>query len=199
MERWQDVLEFWFGDTRVSSYPPAERLHLWFEKSEATDRLIEGRFGCDLERAEAGALFDWERFARGRLALIVLLDQFSRNIHRGTPRAFASDDKVLALCLDGIAQKMDTQLTLIERVFFYLPMEHSEDLSIQRCSVQTYKQLIAHAPRERISSFQSFLDYAVKHCEVIERFGRFPHRNAILGRASTPEEIAFLARPGSSF
>ncbi len=195
--RIEEILHFWFGDLQTINLE--ERIELWFGGSEETDRLIRDKFGPDLLRAISGELAHWEETPRGSLALIILLDQFSRNIYRNTPRAFAQDEMALGICLRGMDQGKDLALDLLERVFFYLPMEHSEDLEIQRKSVKAFESLVKAAPPEMKKTFESFLDYAVRHYIIIEKFGRFPHRNEILGRASTPEELEFLTQPGSSF
>src|SRR5690606_32287203 len=136
---------------------------------------------------------------QGRLALIILLDQFPRNMYRETPQAFAFDAKARALTLEGLQAGDDQALRPIERVFFYLPLEHAEDLALQHRCVELFETLAASLPEETRKSFDGFTDFARKHRVIVERFGRFPHRNAILGRESTDEEIAFLRTPGSSF
>jgi uncharacterized protein (DUF924 family) len=137
--------------------------------------------------------------SRGRLALILLLDQLPRSIHRGTPEAFAQDAAARQVADSGLAAGADRLLRPIERLFFYLPFEHSEDLADQHRSVRLFRELGESVLESQRDVFSGFLDYAVRHREVIERFGRFPHRNRILGRESTPEELAFLEEPGSSF
>ncbi len=136
---------------------------------------------------------------RGRLALILLLDQLPRAIYRGTPRAFEKDDKALGLAREGLQLKMDHHLRYIERLFFLLPLEHAEDLDAQQQSVRRFLELEAEVAPPLRPAFGGFVEYAVRHRDVIERFGRFPHRNEILGRESTAEEEAFLKEPGSSF
>jgi uncharacterized protein (DUF924 family) len=131
--------------------------------------------------------------------MVVVLDQFPRNIYRGQPRAFAYDDKALAITLEGIGQAVDRRLGLHERAFFYLPLEHSESLEIQDRSVERYASLVLSQPLEQREPARNYLNYAWQHYEIIKRFGRYPHRNAILGRPSTPEESEFLQQPGSSF
>ena len=176
-----DVLAYWFA-------PGPERTARWFRGDAATDADVRGRFASTLESAARGELDGWTATPRGRLALIVVLDQFSRNVHRGTPRAFAQDARALALCLDGLARGDDRALAPDERAFFYLPLEHAEDAAMQARSVACFEALAAEAP-----GAAGFLDYAHEHRDVIARFGRFPHRNATLGRRSTPDEEAFLA------
>jgi uncharacterized protein (DUF924 family) len=197
MNRIEEILHFWFGD--LQNLNLEERLKLWFGGDEETDNLIGSKFESDLSSAIHGELVQWEETPKGCLALIVLLDQFSRNIYRDTPRAFTQDGVALGLCLRGIDQGKDLVLSPIERTFFYLPMEHSEDVEIQRRSVQAFGSLIEVVPSEMKKTYEGFLDYAERHRAIIERFGRFPHRNAILGRVSTPEELEFLKQPGSSF
>jgi uncharacterized protein (DUF924 family) len=141
----------------------------------------------------------WLQFPESRLAAIITLDQLSRNIYRGMPTAFASDQLALSWSLSGIDAGMDKQLRPIERVFFYMPMEHAENLGVQRQSVWHFQQLIKIVPDSDKEIFAGFLDFAEKHAAVIERFGRFPHRNVILGRESTPDELDYLSQPGSGF
>lgn len=131
--------------------------------------------------------------------MILLTDQFPRSIYRDSPRAFAYDAKALAWSLDGVQERVDLKLRSIERVFFYLPLEHAESLQYQEQSVKHFRELLDEVGPDLKPIFQSYLDYAVRHRDIIARFGRFPHRNKILGRKSTPEELAFLALPGSSF
>ncbi|MGH8727176.1 MAG: DUF924 family protein [Burkholderiales bacterium] len=198
-DSFEEILDFWFGDFSVPDYPPRERSQLWFGKSESDDRLIRERFSATLERAARGEYDGWKSDPRGRLALILVFDQFPRNIYRDTPRAFAFDPKAQALATEGIEQGSDTALNPFDRVFFYLPLEHAEDPQLQRKSVERYRRLIEEAPPELLAKLSGYLDYAVRHAQVIERFGRFPHRNRILGRVSTPQETEYLKEPGSSF
>jgi uncharacterized protein (DUF924 family) len=173
---------------------------LWWGKSDATDALIRDRFGPLLAAADAGSLDNWTESADGRLALILVTDQFTRTIGRGTPAAFALDAQARTLCRAGIEQGHDQALLPIQRVFFYLPLEHSEHLDHQRWCVDLMKALVREAeePADR-TTFEGYVDFAEAHLRIIERFARFPHRNAILGRDSTREEIEFLQQPGSSF
>lgn len=194
-----DILRFWFGARAPGAPVDAERFALWFMKSPETDGVIRARFEADVLAAAAGERDAWGGSAEGALALIVLLDQFPRNIYRDAPRAFAFDSQALALSLDGQARGLDLALDVPERGFFYLPMEHAESAEMQERSVAAFARLAASAPPEHAALAANFHDYAIRHRDVIARFGRYPHRNAILGRPSTPEEIEFLKQPGSSF
>ena len=194
------ILDFWFGSSWESGRPvPGARLKLWFGGEKETDRLISERFGTCLERARSGDCEAWLASARGRLALILVLDQFTRNIHRGSPAAFAEDDRALDICLNGLERGDDLLLPPLGRAFFYLPLEHAENLAIQDRSVAAFRELCRLAPATQRQTFASFFDYALRHREVIVRFGRYPHRNAILGRKSSAAEREFLKQPGSSF
>lgn len=195
----EDVLDFWFGGLREGEPVPPERFRLWFGGAEATDRQIRERFAAAVERAAAGACDGWRASARGALALIILLDQFPRNIHRGSPRAYALDDKAREFCLAGLDAGQDRELITIERAFFYLPLEHAEDKALQQRSVAAFAELLRQAPGPLREVCRGFLDYAERHRAIIERFGRFPHRNAPLSRSSTADEASFLREPGSSF
>jgi uncharacterized protein (DUF924 family) len=188
--RAQAVLEFWFGEAAAEPAAVARQYPLWFGAADETDNLIRRRFGADQAAAAAGELDGWAATPRGRLALIVLLDQFSRNLHRRRPEAFAQDARALALTREGLRLGHDQALAPMERGFFYLPLEHAEELAAQEQSVACYRRLLAEAGwREPL---QGMLDYAVDHHDTIRRFGRFPHRNAVLERESTAEERAYL-------
>lgn len=193
------VLEFWFGTCDPDGAIDPTRREMWFKSGAQHDDEIRSRFGGLHERASRGALDAWAATARGRLALIVILDQFSRHIHRGMAQAFAQDPAAQELTIAGIDDGIDRELAPVQRSFFYLPLEHAEDRALQARSVECYERLAATVADRWLKDYESFLDYARRHRDVIERFGRFPHRNAALGRASTPEEIAFLEQPGSSF
>ncbi len=193
------ILTFWFGRLAGPQAYPADKAPLWFKKSQATDDLIRERFGALVARAQRDELRDWASTPRTALALVVLLDQFSRNIYRETPAAFAGDALTVPLVLAALDRDEDRELALIERVFLYLPLEHSESLEHQDRSVAAFERLLAEADADFRPHAEGFLDYAVRHREVIARFGRFPHRNQILGRTSTPAELDYLAQPGSGF
>lgn len=193
------ILTYWFGDLQNEEDYPHMQSKIWFAGGNAVDEEIEKSFGYLVQDAVDHKLDGWKEIPQGRLALIILIDQFSRNIFRGKPEAFAGDVKAQELCLEGLALKVDLQLLPIERVFFYLPLEHAEDLALQRLSVLKFQQLAESVAFPVRSHFNSFTNYAVRHCEIIEKFARFPHRNNVLGRVSTLEEVEFLKGPNSSF
>ena len=193
------ILDFWFGSNPDDGVVAKEKSALWWSKSSEIDGEIRQRFESSVIRAAAGELSDWQWTAEGRLALILLMDQFPRNLYRDSPGAFAHDSKALAWSLEGIGQGMDIKLRPIERVFFYLPLEHSEALEHQEQAVMHFRKLLDAVGADRKDIFTEYLDFAVRHRDIIARFGRFPHRNKILGRESTAEESVFLAEPGSSF
>lgn len=193
------ILEFWFGPPAGDTATAQARRRLWWAKDATIDAGIRGRFGALVEAAAASRHDAWAEDPRGRLALILLFDQFPRNMYRDTPRAFAYDALARELALAGIAAGADQQLRAIERVFCYLPLEHAESLELQDRCVALFTALAAGVPEADQPVFAGYLDYAVRHREVIRRFGRFPHRNRILKRASTAEEEKFLQEPGSSF
>jgi uncharacterized protein (DUF924 family) len=194
-----DLLDFWFGDNPDDVAVAEAKAELWWGHRQETDELLQLKFGAAASAAAADVLDHWTGSPRGRLALILLLDQLPRAIHRTTPAAFAQDAKARAVAERGLESGADRLLRPIERLFFYLPFEHSEDLADQNRSVELYRELVKSVPTAQRETFAGFVDYAVRHRDVIARFGRFPHRNLILGRDSTPEEQAFLERPGSSF
>ncbi|HEV8051172.1 MAG TPA: DUF924 family protein [Parachlamydiaceae bacterium] len=195
----QEVLEYWFGPLQTADDYPEGKSKLWFGGGNAIDNDIRNCFGKLVEAAIRNELDAWKETPKGRLALLILLDQFTRNIYRGSPEAFAYDGIAQKLVLEGIAQGQDQSLLPVERVFFYLPLEHSEDMGIQKLSVEKFHSVISLVPAAQVSHFISFKDYAQRHYDIIAQFGRYPHRNAILGRKSTPEEIEFLKGPNSSF
>ena len=189
------VLDFWFG-------PPDDPGHarprdMWFKKDDGFDALIRSRFGPLIERALVGGIDDWLSSPvqpLPALARVIVLDQFTRNVWRGSARAFAGDAMALQTARALVASGADRALSSVQRSFVYLPFEHAEDLSHQRTAVQLYQQLAADDP-DRAAA----VEWAQRHLDVVARFGRFPHRNLALGRASTPEELAYLATPGAGF
>jgi len=174
------VLSFWFNELSQEQ---------WFKKDAALDAEIAARFGSTLQEAERCELYRWRRTPEGRLAEIIVLDQFSRNIYRDKPQAFANDALALALAQEAVAHCLDNQLTTVQRAFLYMPYMHSESSAIHNIAMQLFDQ----------PGLENNLDFEVKHRDIIARFGRYPHRNELLGRTSSAEELAFLQQPGSSF
>ena len=189
----QDVLDFWFGAPGSAAHGQPQRA--WFVKNDDFDATIRARFGAAIDAALAGGLREWDdEGPQGVLARILVLDQFTRNAHRDTPRSFEGDALALAAARQLVDSGADKALAPLQRAFVYMPFEHAEDAYMQERAVELFSVLAAEYP-----GFDDMLDYAHRHRGVIARFGRFPHRNAILGRASTPEEAAFLRQPGSRF
>jgi uncharacterized protein (DUF924 family) len=195
----QAILDYWFGANADDGAVAKEKGALWWKSDPAVDEELRRIFADGVESAGRNELDEWASTPRGLLALILLSDQLTRNIHRNTPRAFAFDPIARAHCREGIARGFDMRLRPIERVFHYLPLEHSELLADQDDSVRLFSDLARDAGAQTKELFAGYLRFAERHREIIERFGRFPHRNRILGRESTAEEIAFLQTPGSSF
>ena len=175
-----EILQFWFEQIDRA---------LWFKKDSDFDQLLRDRFGVLHTQASLGELSVWRDSARGRLAEIIVLDQFSRNLFRDHAKAFAQDGMALVLAQEAVRLGMDTTLTAQERVFLYMPYMHSESKLVHEMAVELFTR----------NGIQNNLDYELKHKAIIDRFGRYPHRNSVLSRESTPEELAFLAQPGSSF
>jgi uncharacterized protein (DUF924 family) len=188
MKKAKTILDFWFGAPGTPEHGKPRKI--WFEKNAAFDAELRTRFGALHGAAVEGRIDAWQATPQGALALIVLLDQLSRNIHRDTPLAFAADGHAQTVARNSIARRFDRALTPIERGFIYLPFEHAEDLALQRLSLRLFASLRGGA---------ADMEYPRRHYEIVARFGRFPHRNQILGRQSTEEEIAFLKQPGSGF
>ena len=180
MSKYNDVIAFWFDEIDSK---------FWWKKEDDFDRLIQSRFGEVLESAEKCELYRWRENEVGRLAEIIVLDQFSRNIYRDTPMAFTNDSLALGLAQECVALGLDKKLTGSKRSFLYMPYMHSESKVIHEEAVSLFEE----------NGVQSNLDFELKHKVIIDRFGRYPHRNRILSRESTPEELEFLSRPGSSF
>jgi uncharacterized protein (DUF924 family) len=176
----QDVLSFWFKEIDPKQ---------WWVKDEAFDQLITDKFLALHQRANLCELFEWRSTIQGRLAEIIVLDQFSRNIFRGKPQSFSSDALALGLAQEAISLNIHHELTAIERSFLYMPFMHSESLSIHEVALALYKN----------NGIEANIDFEIKHRDIIVKFGRYPHRNSILDRKSSPEELAFLQQPGSSF
>ena len=190
--RAREVLDCWFGAPGDPDFGAARKI--WFRRNRAFDEMLRQRFGSLIDEALQGALDSWTRTPLGALALVIVLDQFSRNCHRGSARAFAGDTMALRVAQQMIATGADRQLPGVHhRAFAYLPFEHDEAMESQRESLRLFKALDEEAPDA------DYYRSAVRHAQIIERFGHFPHRNKLLERASTDEEIAFLREPGSSF
>ncbi|CAI8907442.1 DUF924 domain-containing protein [Pseudomonas sp. IT-P12] len=196
---WQPLLDWWFGTSGSAQEVAAQKGKLWFGKRDSQDLEARERFGEWVEQALAGGLTDWAQRPGGWLALVLLLDQLPRMIFRDSPKAFSGDLRAQKLVAQGIAADFDRQLKPIQRVFIYLVFEHCENLAVQNEAVSRFIDLVAEQPEGERAVFADNLDYAERHRKVIARFGRFPHRNAVLGRESTAEELEFLAGPGSRF
>ncbi len=191
MSQAEKILDFWFDQPGQQSYGKPRQI--WFAKKPEFDLEVRSRFLSDYEQAATGNLDEWKNSPLSCLALILLLDQFPRNMFRGTAQAFATDWQALSTAQYAVAQAYDRELLSVQRWFIYCPFEHSENLEHQNQAVALFGQL-GDDPDSADT-----INYAIRHREVILRFGRFPHRNEILGRASTPEEEEFLKQPGSSF
>jgi uncharacterized protein (DUF924 family) len=185
-----DVLDFWYDDASKA---------MWFDRSDAFDATVRERFGDTLTHALRGDLDSWAASPEGWLALLIVRDQFSRNLYRDDARAWAGDPDTQVIALDGIARGDDQRLSPLQRVFAYMPLEHAESMVLQTHCVHLFERLIAGLLEAERPSFQSYLQFARRHHDVVAQFGRFPHRNAILGRADTPAEQAYLATPGAGF
>lgn len=189
----EELLEFWFGNGQE------DRSALWFGSSAETDAICRSRFGDTWHAAVAGDVDAWKTAPRSNLAWVVLIDQLSRNLHRGTAAAFAHDALALEAAAAAVRRRDEAHLSPVERVFLYLPFEHSESLADQDECVRLFRGLLDAFPPEQRERAEMFLAFAEKHRDVIRQFGRYPHRNAVLGRTSTPEEIAYLEGGGARF
>ncbi|NQD91513.1 DUF924 domain-containing protein [Pseudomonas sp. CrR25] len=196
---WQPLLDWWFGPMTGAANVAAARSGLWFGKKDSQDREARERFGGQVEQALAGGLSDWADEPHGWLALILLLDQLPRMIHRDSAQAFAGDARARQLVFTGLDGEHEEALAPIQRVFVYLVLEHAEDLLLQDEAVRRFGRLLDAAQADERDLFAGYLDYAERHQRVIARFARFPHRNAMLGRPSSDEELRFLEEPGSRF
>ena len=196
---WQPLLDWWFGQAESPDEISADKGKLWFGKRDSQDLEARERFGVFVDQAMAGGLTEWTQRPEGWLAVVLLLDQLPRMIFRDTPKAFSGDLRAQKLVAQGITADFDRQLKPIQRVFIYLVFEHCENLAVQNEAVSRFIELVAEQPESERAVFADNLDYAERHQQVIARFGRFPHRNAVLGRESTAEELVFLSEPGSRF
>jgi uncharacterized protein (DUF924 family) len=194
-----EILRFWFEDALEDPEAAAARNAAWFGVDPEFDRCVRERYGALIEAALAGRLGGWSETPRGALALVLLLDQFTRNVHRGTARAFAGDSRALGTARGQIDAGHDRELAEVERLFLYLPFTHSEEPADQERAVELMETLVGEARPPLDEFFASSARYAREHQALIERFGRFPHRNRALGRVSTPEEEAYLTAGGATF
>ncbi len=194
-----EILLYWFGKEEPSAAYFQERNRFWFMGGEQVDSEIREKFGTDVELAASGKLSAWEEEPRGALALIVLLDQFALNVHRGEATGYLYSELSLPLAREAIRKGWQEGLGMAERVFLFMPLEHSESLLHQEESVRHFRALAEKSPAALAPVMAGFLDFAVRHQEVVKRYGRFPHRNEALGRESSAEELAFLASPHAPF
>lgn len=193
------ILAFWFREAELSAPQVDRRMDTWFGEDAVLDHEIADRFTKDIEAASAGQLEHWADEPRGRLALILLLDQFRRNIYRGTADAYALDRKALKLCVEGAMARKDDGLSPIEKVFFFMPLQHSESPKVQAKSVELFSRLAQAVTPTYRETFQTIAHFAELHADIIDAFGRFPHRNAVLGRENTEEEAEYLAGEAPDF
>lgn len=193
------ILSFWFMEQQLSAPQIDRRMDTWFGEDPAFDQEIVNEFAGDVERASNGELDHWGDEPRGRLALILLLDQFRRNIYRNTAKAFELDGVALKLCVQGAMEKKDKGLTPIQRAFFYMPLQHAESFKVQEKGCELFNKLAdAVSPTYR-ETFSTIAQFAELHRDIVEQFGRFPHRNKLLGRSNTPEEDEYLAGDSPDF
>ena len=195
---WDEILDFWFGATDAEGGFDASKNALWWGKADATDAAIRERFLARIEAASDESLA-WPDLPHARLGRVILIDQMRRNAFRDTPAMYTADAAARRLVLEGLDAGVDEALHPIMRTFFYLPLEHSEELAHQERCVALFRSLAEVVGEAHRDTYANFVTYAVDHHAIVARFGRFPHRNAILGRESTPDEVAFLETPGSSF
>ena len=197
--RIDSIITFWFQETTLTVPQIDGRMDIWFGESADFDAEISTEFKDDVEKASEGKLDHWADEPRGRLALILLLDQFRRNIYRGTAQAFARDKAALKLCVEGAMEKKDHGLAPIQRVFFYMPLQHAESRKVQRKSVELYNRLADAVSTTYKETFETIAQFAELHADIIEQFGRFPHRNKLLKRENTAEEQEYLSSDSPDF
>ncbi|MDH4073373.1 MAG: DUF924 domain-containing protein [Gammaproteobacteria bacterium] len=193
------ILTFWFKEHALSAPQIDGRMDVWFGEDPLFDEEIASLFSRDVDEASVGNLDHWSSAPRGRLALILLLDQFRRNIYRNTPAAFEMDRAALKLCVEGAMEKKDMDLSPIERVFFYMPLQHAESRKVQQKSREIYGKLSEAVSPTFRETFETVAQFAELHADIVEQFGRFPHRNRIMGRENTPEEAQYLAGDAPTF
>ncbi|MGB5624931.1 MAG: DUF924 family protein [Woeseiaceae bacterium] len=193
------ILSFWFKEQALSAPQIDRRMEIWFGEDPIFDHEIEKEFANEVAKASKGELDHWADSPLGRLALIILIDQFRRNIHRGTARAFSKDKLALKLCVQGAMEKKDRGLTPIQKVFFYMPLQHAESRKVQAKSVELYSRLAESVSPTLRETFMTVAQFAELHKDIIDQFGRFPHRNKLLNRENTREEDQYLAGDSPDF
>lgn len=193
------VLAFWFKEQELSAPQIDGRMDIWFGEDPVFDKEIEREFADDVQLASEGKLDHWAHKPMGRLALIILLDQFRRNIYRNKAEAFALDKAALKLCVEGAVEKKDKGLTPIQRVFFYMPLQHSESRKVQEKSRQIYGKLAGAVSATYKETFETVAQFAELHADIVKQFGRFPHRNTVLKRKNTAEEDEYLSGDAPTF
>ena len=198
-DRIETILDFWFGDLDEHGCASPNQRKFWWQKSDEFDRTIRDQYLADYEAIVAGERDAWRSTPRGALATIIVLDQFSRNMFRDTPEMYAADPLAREVCHEGLDEGFDEDLAFDERVFFYMPLQHSEYVSDHERCRALFTELRDQAPENLSADAENYLEYARQHRVIVERFGRYPHRNQLLGRASTDAERAFLKQPNSSF
>jgi uncharacterized protein (DUF924 family) len=199
LSRIDEILSFWFKEQALSAPQIDHRMDIWFGEDPDFDDQIETAFADDVNSACKGKLDHWAAEPHGRLALIILIDQFRRNIYRNTAKAFSQDKLALKLCVEGAMEKKDKGLTPIQKVFFYMPLQHAESRKVQAKSVELYNRLAESVSPTYQETFLTVAQFAELHRDIIDQFGRFPHRNELLGRANTPEEDEYLAGDSPDF
>jgi uncharacterized protein (DUF924 family) len=193
------ILSFWFKEQALSAPQIDRRMEIWFSEDPIFDHEIKKEFADEVAKASEGELDHWAHNPLGRLALIILIDQFRRNINRGTPNAFSQDKLALKLCVQGAMEKKDQGLTPIQKVFFYMPLQHAESRKVQAKSVELYSRLAESVSPTLRETFMTVAQFAELHKDIIDRFGRFPHRNKLLNRENTREEDEYLAGDSPNF
>lgn len=193
------ILSFWFKEHALSAPQIDRRMDIWFGEDPTFDHECRIEFEGDVTRASSGEIDHWGDEPRGRLALILLLDQFRRNIYRGTAEAFEKDRAALKLCVEGAMDKKDKGLTAIEQAFFYMPLQHAESRKVQAKSVEIYNRLAQVVSPTYRETFETIAQFAELHHDIIQQFGRFPHRNKLLNRENTTEEDEYLAGDSPDF
>jgi len=197
--RIEEILSFWFREQQLSAPQIDRRMDIWFSEDPVFDHEIEKEFSDDVVAACEGQLDHWAAEGHGRLALIILIDQFRRNIHRGTAAAFSKDRLALKLCVEGAMEKKDKELTPIQKVFFYMPLQHAESRKVQAKSLELYNRLAETVSPTYRETFLTVAQFAELHKDIVDQFGRFPHRNKLVGRENTAEESDYLTSDSPDF